>query len=508
VYHIPVLLLIFIARAILAAANTKSGKASPVAWPDPRRLFWGIVAVAGVLVALPVGILVLGALLDNPSAASVGAALAFAAAVGGGAVAFGWTWTLLHPLARRGNFRLVYYAAQISPLFLATENTRGGALLLSALALAYAPSCTEAERDFLARRLAKETRGAAAYGAALALWHALEARAAREAGNAARAVELEDNAWALFGTVTYMSPKAAPPPVRRVAEEYLALDSARRGQWGGIEAAAKSWDTRTVTTAGRAMLAFVNEKLKGNARDEADAQALRDLGSPIVDRIFARERMDAPRNTAEARARAGQTYLTLVRREYVTPRMVLAMLATYDVLLDPGFLETALPLEVRGDEELVSGVHDSVAESIAQVLVPSGAPLFMLSRFGPISARVHARLESALFQDLARSLARLDERRAEGTRLDARAEWLDVSLVRARYRRLQHTLGDAAVARVHPQFAYSYGNLGVELCNKGPRRRPLAHAIFRALHGESLRTGHQESIALQAKNMRITEGPR
>jgi hypothetical protein len=85
---------------------------------------------------------------------------------------------------------------------------------------------------------------------------------------------------------------------------------------------------------------------------------------------------------------------------------------------------------------------------------------------------------------------------------------LDVSLVRARYRRLQQTVGDAAVARIQQQFAYSYGNLGVDMSNKAPRRRPLAHAIFHTLHGEGVRIGNQASVALQAKNMKITEGPR
>jgi hypothetical protein len=434
--------------------------------------------------------------------------LAYVAAVAGGTFAFGWTWTLLHPLARRGHYRAAYYAAQLSPLFFGSHNTRGGALLLSALALAYAPSCTEVQRAFLARRLAKEKRGGAAYGAALAMWHALEARAAREAGETERAIELEDGAWAIFGTVTYMSEKASPLPVRRVAEEYLALDSARRGQWGGVERIATSVQARVSTPAGRAMAAFVNEKLKGNAREATDAKVLRDLASPIVDRLFARQPRDAPRDLVEAGARAGHVYVTLVRREYVTPRMVLAMLSTYDVLLDPACPATVLPSEVREDDELVSGVQDAAAESIAKVVAHAGAPLFAMSRVGPISARVHARLETMLFQDMTHDLKRLADRAADGTRLDARAEWLDVSLVRARYRRLQHTLGDAAARRMRQQFAIAYGNLGVHMSNNAPRRHPLAYAVFHTLHGEAVRAGDHASVALQANNMKITEGPR
>jgi hypothetical protein len=509
VYQIPIFAIFVAIRIVTRLMNAKSGKAAPLVLPNARRLFWYLVAIGGALFALPFGVIVLGEMVDHPSPATVGAMLAYAVAVGGGIFAFGWTWTPLHSLARRGHFRLVYYAAHLSPLFVSTDNTRGGALLLSTLALAYAPSCTEAQRAFVGRRLAKEKKGGgAAYGAALAMWHALEARAAREAGDTGRAIDLEDGAWAIFGTVTYMSTKAAPLPVQRVAEEYLALDSARRGQWGGVDRASGSFHARTATQAGRALLAFVNEKLKGKAREEADAKVLRDLASPIVERLFGRQPRDAPRDAVEARARAGRVYATLVRREYVTPRMILGMLATYDALLEPAFPDTVLPTEIRGDAELVSGVQDSVAESIAEVLAHTGAPLYAMSRFGPVSARVHARLETMLFQDVTRSLKRLDDHRAGGTRLDARAEWLEASLVRARYRRLQHTLGDAAVTRLQQQFAFSYGNLGVDMCNKAPQRRPLAHAIFHTIHGESVRTGNHASVALWAKNMRVTDGPR
>jgi hypothetical protein len=510
VYHLPILLVIFLIRVIVAASKAKSGNTSTtLALPNARELFWYLAACGGTLLAFMCGCIVLVEMARNPSPVAVGAMLlAYVAAVGGGIFAFVRTWTPLHLLARRGHFRLVYYAAQLSPLFVRTDNTRGGALLLSSLALAYAASSTEAQRAFLARRFAGEKRGGAAYGAALAMWHALEARAAREAGDAARAIELEEGAWAIFGTVTYMSTKATPLPVRRVAEEYLALDSARRGQWGGVDRGASSLHARSTTLAGRALIAFVDEKLKGKAREQVDAKVLRDLASPIVDRLFARQPRDAPRDAVEARARAGRVYANLVRREYVAPRMVLSMLATYDALLDPAFPDTVLPPEIRDDAELVSGVQESVAESIAEVLPPAGAPLFAMSRVGPVSARVHARLETTLFQEVTRGLKRLDDRRAECPRLDARAEWLEVSLVRARFRRLQQTLGDAAVARLQQRFAYSYGCLGVDLSNKAPHRRPLAHAIFHVLHGESVRAGDQVNIDLQAKNMRITEGPR
>jgi hypothetical protein len=497
-----------VVRAVVHVMNVKSGKAAPFVWPDPRRIFWSVAAVVAFSVAAMAVIVALAELHDNPSPATVAAVVAYAAVAGILTLAFVRPWVLLSPLAKRGHFRAAYYAAQLSPLFFATDNTRGGALLLSGLALAHAPSCTPAQRAFLARRLAKERLGGAAYGAALAMWHALEARAARETGDAEGAIELEDNAWAIFGTVTYMSPKATPLPVRRLAEEYLALDSARRGQWGGVETAASTLQARLISPIGRALHAFVNEKLKGQPRAEEDAKVVRTLASPIVDRLFAREQRDAPRDAVEARARAGQVYLTLIRREYVGPRMVLNMLGTYDLLLDPAFPDTVLPPEIRDDAELVSGVQDSVAESIAEALAPMVAPLHAMSGYGPISARVHARLETALFQDVNRHFKRLDDRRAEGTRLDARAEWIDVSLVRARYRRVQNTLGDAAAARLQQQLAFSYGNLGVDMCNKAPRRRPLAHAIFHTLYGEAVRTANQNSVALQAKNMRVTEGPR
>jgi hypothetical protein len=502
---VPIVFLLV--RLVVRASQASQGKAAPLVLPDPRRLFWGVVAIFGLIVALPLGLALLGAAIDRPSPGSIAALVTLVAAVAGGVLAYGWTWSLLHRVARRGHHRLVYYLAQLSPLFVSSDNTRGGALVLSAMALAYRPSCTQVERAFVARRLAKERRGGAAFGAALAVWHSLEARAARDADDAARALELEDCAWSLFGTVTYMSGKATPLPVRRVAEEYLALDSARRAQWGGIEAASASFHARTSTPARRAMVAYLN-KLKGQEPDRDDARVLESLASPVIDRLFAREAREQKLGTAEARAWATRTYVALVQRKPVSPRAAVAMLSIYDALLDPRSPDTLLPPEVREDEALVASVHDEVAGSLAEVLAPVGVPVYALGRFGPVSARVHALLETNLLQDLARSLKHLDERHRTGTRLDARSEWLDTSLVRARYRRVQYTLGEAAATRLQQGFAFSYGNLGVGMTSRAPLRRPLSHAIFNVLHGEALRCANQASIMLQLRNMKITEGVR
>jgi hypothetical protein len=501
-------IIFLVVRLVVRASRASQGKAAPLVLPDPRRLFWGVVAVGGLLVALPLGVALLGAVIDHPSLGSAASLGLLVAAVAGGVLAFGWTWSLLHSLARRGRHRLVYYLAQLSPLFVSSDNTRGGALLLSAMALAYRPSCTRIERAFVARRLAEERRGGAAFGAALAVWHSLEARAARDAGDATHAFELDERAWSLFGTITYMSDKATPLPVRRAAEEYLALDSARRAQWGGIEAASASFHARTSTPARQAMVAYVNEKLKGRERRQDDTRLLARLASPVVDRLFAREARERKPDPAVVRAWATSTYVTLLHRKPVSARAAVGMLAIYDAMLDPGSPDTLLPPEIREDEALVTSVHDEVADSLAEVLAPVGVPLAALARFGPISARVYARLETHLLQDLARSLKHLDERYRTGARLDARSEWLDTSLVRARYRRVQYTLGDAAATRVLQGLAFSYGNLGVSMTSRAPLRRPLSHAIFNVLHGEAQRCGHQASITLQARNMKITEGVR
>jgi hypothetical protein len=502
---VPVIVLLV--RLLVRVGQAKQGKAAPIVRADPRSVLWGLVAVAGLVAALPLGIALLGGVIDRPSPRSAAALLLLVAAVVGGVLAYRWTWSLLHPVARRGRHRLVYYLAQLSPLFVSSGGTHGGGLLLSAMALAYRPSCTEAERAFVARRLARERPGGAAFGAALAMWHALEARAARDAGDAARALELEECAWSLFGTITYMSARATPLPVRRVAEEYLALDSARRGQWGGIEATT-TFHARTSTPARRAMVAYLNEKLKRRERDPSDARVLAKLASPVIDRLFAREPREEKLDVTGARAWATRTYVALVGREPVSARAAVAMLSIYDSLLHPACPDTLLPPEVRDDEALVASVQDAVADSLAEVLAPVGVPFAAMTRYGPISARVHARLEMHLLQDLDRSLKQLDERYRAGTRLDARSDWLDASLVRARYRRVQYTLGDAGATRVLQGVAFSYGNLGVAMTAKPPLRRPLSHAIFNVLYGEARRCGNQASMALQSRNMKITEGPR
>jgi hypothetical protein len=151
VYQVPVALIILVVRAVVHLANVKSGKAAPFVWPDPRRIFWSVAAVVACAFAAMYGLVLLAELHDDPSPAAVRAVAAYAAAAGGVTLAFVRPWMLLYPLARRGHFRLVYYGAQLSPLFFTTDNTRGGALLLSAFALAYAPSCTETERALLAR---------------------------------------------------------------------------------------------------------------------------------------------------------------------------------------------------------------------------------------------------------------------------------------------------------------------------------------------------------------------
>ena len=488
------------------------GKGPPVAMPDPRRLAWLIALVMGIAAALPLGIGLLATLGDRITLLTATLLLGYLAAVAAVAFAFRTPWSLLHPLARRGHHRLVYYLAQLSPLFIASGETAAGGLLLSALALSYRPSCTAIERSFLERRLAKDRRGLAAFGSALALWHALEARAARDAGDEARAFELAESARALFGTVTYMSHRAAPLPVRRVAEEYLALDSARRGLWGGLgnlpDSPARPGRRGRLTPAGQALRAFFRERLEGEPRAREDERVLARMQSPIVSRLFAREERTAGAGLPAARAQAAAAYLTLLRRKPVGPRATLAMLATFDLLLDPAAPGTLLPREIQQDGELLAAVQDDTAATLAEVIAPVGAPLSAMKHFGPVSARVHQRVEVALFDELAKSLKRLDARRAEGARGDARAEWLEVSHVRARYRRLQSTLGSAAAGRVLQGLAYSYGNLGVDMTAKTPLRRPLAHAIFGMLRGEAVLFGHQASITLQTSNMKATAGVR
>ena len=85
-------------------------------------------------------------------------------------------------------------------------------------------------------------------------------------------------------------------------------------------------------------------------------------------------------------------------------------------------------------------------------------------------------------------------------------DWLDASLLRSLYRRLELTLGEAAAARVFPRFRSIYWKLALQLSENYPRMRPLAHAAFAVLYRDAVRFGDETNIPILTKNLAITRG--
>ena len=59
---------------------------------------------------------------------------------------------------------------------------------------------------------------------------------------------------------------------------------------------------------------------------------------------------------------------------------------------------------------------------------------------------------------------------------------------------------------VWPHFVFVYGNFGVQLSEEEPRMRPLAHAVFKCLHGDAVRLEDADNVKQQAHNMKVTAG--
>jgi hypothetical protein len=210
-----------------------------------------------------------------------------------------------------------------------------------------------------------------------------------------------------------------------------------------------------------------------------------------------------------AHARAVDTYRSLCRGEGATPRAVINMLTTFDIVTHPEFPDNILSPELRAaPAEEIDLFHDEIAEAIAAQLTYVPAPLFIIAQrgYGPISARVHQKVESALFDELNRAAANIDERVSQGLRRPPFGEWMEVSYVRSIYRRIEQTLGEGAARYVWPTFAGAYCALGVQLSESFPRMRPLAFAVFRVLSAESIRWNDAPNISQQAHNLAVTSG--
>ena len=123
---------------------------------------------------------------------------------------------------------------------------------------------------------------------------------------------------------------------------------------------------------------------------------------------------------------------------------------------------------------------------------------------GAISARVYQKLETHVMSELQSALAAVRERTVRLVRGTNRDEWLEVSCVRALFRRLEYTLGTAAAGAQAGAMFFNYGNFGVMLSESVPRRRPLAHAVFHCLRNEANRFHNADALRREMKNMTVT----
>lgn len=417
---------------------------------------------------------------------------------------FFFAWPILHALARRGHVKLAYRLAHLVLLFPSTGETYSGACLLALVALARRGDVTAEERKWVKERLRKESRHLGTYATACALHLLLEARAARDEGRLGEAQELTHRARILLGTVTYVSDRGVPAPVRKIVFELLGLDDARLGRWGSLEIAPE----KALTPLARVLRAWTRERMMNKPVEPKIARLRRRLASPVLDKLFERrEEAPAPETPRAMWARARRDFQVIARGGSIGPRNILNMLVRFDLMTHPEFPETILPEAIRSDEELVASIHDEIAAALGDVVLREGAPLFAMKGYGPVSARVYQRVEAALLGEMDRKLRLLDERTKTGQRgYGPFEDWLEASEIRSLYRRIEMALGPDAVANVYPHFAFTYCNLGVMFSETQPRMRPLAHAIFKCLSGEAIRFEDQENITQQAHNMKVTAG--
>lgn len=409
---------------------------------------------------------------------------------------------LLRELARLGKPKLVYRLAHASMVFPRTGETRAGATLLAALAIAHRGPSTADERAWLRERLARETRALGAFGCACALLRLLDARVAHDEGRIADADEATTLARALLGTVTYAAPKAVPRTVRRLTHELLALLAASRGQWPGIA----TLPDRDVPASVLALRGYVNERFREQAPSPRTERARRRARSTALDVLFARTPGPGSIPMTEAIARGRAAFLALSRQEPVGIHAQMMMLTAFDVLMTPEFEGTAIPVDAREDADLVTSMQDDAASAIASLLVPNPPPIGALRVFGPVSARVYQKLESLLLNDLSRMAAGVRERAKASWRYDATREWTDASMSRIVFRRIEQTFGTAAAAQVWPEYGNVYCKLGVLLAETRPRRRPLAHAVFESLRQDAERFGDEMQATQNARNTEVTSG--
>jgi hypothetical protein len=494
------LILVFVlARIIFVySRKNKSGARPPLLW---RTLRWALIAIfLGSAILFTAGALVasLTSAERQPSTIAFDCALFIAFATVG--FLFYFPWITLMRVARSGNPRRVYYLAHVLRFSYSTAEPYGAACFCAALAIARRGKPTRAELDWIALRLAKETRALGLFGSALALTQALEGRLAKDEGRDRDAEDFRERARMLFGTTTYLSNAAMPRAVRIFANEYLALDAASRGEWGALESVEKRNLSQTV----RALRSWSQKNLLKWEMKE-DWLTRRAARLPIATALAQREDGEPKQMTeTELFARMSRDYVQLLKGERLSPRVVMNLLQALDIFFDVRSPACKFSPELKADEAAIAEIDDAIADGVFEALRSRGAPIFALKMHGAISARVYQKLETCVVGELNAAMASVRERTVRMIRGTNREEWIDVSRVRAHYRRVEYTLGTPAAGALANALLFNYGNFGVMLSETIPRRRPLAHAVFHVLRNEAGRFKQIDALARENKNMVVT----
>ena len=149
--------------------------------------------------------------------------------------------------------------------------------------------------------------------------------------------------------------------------------------------------------------------------------------SPLYETLAKRPCTLPPVGTKEeSQARMTRCMVALSSGEPLAPREMLNTLLTLDALTHPRLPDSPVPPEIRDDEESLARLHDEIASTVADTLRGRFVPIHAMPQYGPISARVHHKLESALMQEWATQKARIDERRQSYERRPAYQEWMEI----------------------------------------------------------------------------------
>ena len=159
---------------------------------------------------------------------------------------------------------------------------------------------------------------------------------------------------------------------------------------------------------------------------------------------------------------------------------------------------------MREDADAVAAMQDDVADGLVGLLTAVPPPIGAVQTYGPISARVHGKLEAILQAELHACCERIGRRVKDKWRGTAYEEWMEATRVRLAYRRLEQALGTPAARQAWSLYSSAAVRLGVAFSETFPRRRPLSYCIFHGLYKDAHRFGDVANMRQQGHNMRVT----